>query len=157
MTTELLRPSSILGEFYIGDKPGTLQYKMEEDTIVRTVSLHDANNDTWTQRYIHKFTYEDLNNDNTDNLRRIMPDTSKAKEGDWQIILLREYKSDNDETVWLKGAMKNKKNGKIALMTSTNRSEQLNRPIKTLAPGWFVGHYRMSANISFWEELVSRM
>ena len=159
ITQPRLMPSSIPGEFYLGDKPGTLQYNMEEDTIIDAVRKHDTNADTWTQNYIHKFSYEDLDPDNRENLNRILSANGKYRKEKWEIILMREYKSKNgdDETVWLKGAMKNIKTGKIALMTSTNHWELMNQPIKTLTPGWFVGHYRMSANMSFWEELVSHM
>ncbi len=157
MTTKfLLRPSSVLGEYYLGDKPGTLQYDMEQSSILSAVSAHDKQNDLWTQKYSHEFSYEDINTD-TQELCRIMPNTPTAKKGDWEIILLREYRCKNSETIWLKGALKNRKNGNIALMTSTNRKELLKRPIKTLANEWFVGHYRMSATINFWGELANRI
>jgi hypothetical protein len=161
LTQPTLMPSSIPGEFYLGDRPGTLQYEMDEDTIINAVREHNPNTDTWSQKYIHQFDYEDLDpdNDKINNLRRIMSANGKYKNEKWEIIFMREYKSKNgdDKTIWLKGAMKNIKTGKIALMTSTNREDLLNRPIKTHTPGWFVGHYRMAANMSFWEELVCHM
>ena len=159
LTQPTLMPSSIPGEFYLGDKPGTLQYSMDKDAILGAVREYDTNSDTWSQKNIHQFVYEDLDPDNQENLNRIMPANGKYKKEKWEIIFIREYKYKNgdDKTVWLKGAMKNTKTGKIALMTSTDHGDLMNRPIKTKTPGWFVGHYRMSANMSFWEELACHM
>ena len=67
-------------------------------------------------------------------------------------------KSERENGVtWLKAALQNRNTGKIALLTSTNSKEILNRPIRTLDSEWFVGHYRMSAPIVFWQELVNRI
>ena len=67
-------------------------------------------------------------------------------------------KTKRDGVRWMKAALQNKITGKIALLTSTNCKEQLNRPISTLEGSeWFVGHYRMSAPIIFWKELKNRI
>ena len=143
-----LRPSSIPGEFYLGDKPGTLQYKKSTDEIIRAVSLmrdHDIENE---------FVICDHS---VDNIARSIPHT-RSKEwmrGKWQIILI--MKKEIGDVIWLKSAMRNRETGEIALLTSTNSKEQLKKPIKTMKEGWFVGHYRMSAPMSYWRELKNRI
>ncbi len=90
-----------------------------------------------------------------ENLQRVTPNTKNGKK-DWKILLIMKSERENG-VIWLKAALQNRKTGKIALLTSTNSKEQLNRPIKTLDSEWFVGHYRMSAPIVFWRELVNRL
>ena len=64
-------------------------------------------------------------------------------------------KYETGNIVYLKGAFE--MNGKIALLTSTNIKEELNRPIQTLDGTYYVGHYRMSAPFQFWKELFNRI
>jgi hypothetical protein len=146
---KMLRASSIPNEYYLGDKPGTLQYKKEADDIicaVRDSRIENQNN----RGYVlceHTLEY----------IKSVTPKTKTAKEGDWQVILIMKSNENDDGSTWLKCAMKNKKTGKIALMTSTNSKEKLARPIDSLENGWFIGHYRMSAPICFWKELSNRL
>lgn len=145
--SKMLRASSIPNEYYLGDKPGTLQYKKDANDIicaVRDLQIENQNNRGFV-----------LCEHTLDNINRVTPNTKTAKDGDWQVIII--MKRVEDGTTWLKCAMKNKKTGKIALMTSTNSKEKLSRPINSLENGWFVGHYRMSAPICFWKELSNRL
>ena len=148
----LLRLSSCENEYYLGDKPGTLQYTKDTDEIVKSVSEFEIANLSDNQ---YKSGFQ-LCEHNLDIIRSVIPNTQTAKRGDWQILMIMKKEID-DGTVWLKVGMRNRQNGKIALMTSTNRKDLLNRPIKSLNPGWFIGHYRMSAPIYFWEELANRI
>jgi hypothetical protein len=54
---------------------------------------------------------------------------------------------------WIKSALYNKENGRIALMTSCDKKDLFPRAIHTKDAKWFVGHYRMSAPLYFWREL----
>ena len=65
--------------------------------------------------------------------------------------------SEHDGEIWLKAALQDRLTGNIALLTSTNKKENLKRPLKTLEPAWYVGHYRMSAPVVFWKELLNRL
>jgi hypothetical protein len=70
-------------------------------------------------------------------------------------------RAENDSEIWLKAALLNKTTGKVALMSSANLRENIekrnNRAIKTVDGNWFVGHYRMSAPVVFWSELKNRL
>ena len=146
----MLRVSSIPHQFYLGDKPGTLQYQKDANEIVSAVSTFDTtfDNDCYYDYKICEHTLE--------TIKKVIPKTSTAKKCEWKIILIMRWELE-DGTVWLKSALQNKTNGKIALMTSTNKKEKLNRPINSLHPYWHIGHYRMSAPIHFWKELSNRI
>jgi hypothetical protein len=138
----MLKPSSVPNEYYFGDLPGTLQYKMKPDDLL----LLDLPKNTETCGY-------NLSSHSAENLKRITPHTKKQL---WRILLMMESKRDNGE-IWLKAAIQDRTTGDIALLTSTNKKEKLKRPIKTMDETWFVGHYRMSAPVVFWEELQNRL
>ena len=140
----MLRLSSIPNEYYLGDKPGTLQYSKECEEILRCICVDDR----------ETLGFE-LCEHSLENLKRLTPNTKHGKQ-DWRIILIMKSERENG-VVWLKAALQNKNTGKIALLTSTNSKENLKRPIRTLDREWFVGHYRMSAPIVFWRELVNRI
>ena len=140
----MLRISSLSNEYYLGDKPGSLQYSKEPEEILECLCIEDR----------QTLGFE-LCEHSLENLQRVTPNTKKGKQ-DWKILLIMKSERENGVT-WLKAALQNRKTGKIALLTSTNSKENLNRPIKTLDSEWFVGHYRMSAPIVFWRELVNRL
>ena len=72
--------------------------------------------------------------------------------------MIMEKNDDLDLNVlWVKQALLNRDTNNISLITSTNTKTRLNRPIKTLNGQWFVGHYRMSAPLYFWNELINRI
>lgn len=139
----MLRISSLSNEYYLGDKPGSLQYSKDPEEILGCLCIEDR----------QTLGFE-LCEHSLENLRRVIPHTQQKQE--WKILLIMKSERENGVT-WLKAALQNKRTGKIALLTSTNSKENLNRPIKTLDSEWFVGHYRMSAPIVFWQELVNRL
>lgn len=138
--------SSIPNEYYLGDLPGTLQYKKEPEDLK---NMHLIENDNTLGFVLCEHSLE--------NLKRVIPKTQSKKE--WKIILM--MKKEQDGETWLKTALLNKETGKIALLTSTNCKENLtrrgNRAVETLDMNWFVGHYRMAAPIMFWRELQNRL
>ena len=143
----MLKLSSIPHEYYFGDLPGNLQYKKDKDELITLVT--DGIDEETRGFQICEHSLE--------NLRRIVPQTQAKKK--WKILLMMS-RDDGHET-WLKAALLNTDTGKIALLTSTNSRENLerrnNRAIKTVDGSWFVGHYRMSAPIVFWRELKNRL
>ncbi len=70
-------------------------------------------------------------------------------------------KREDGEAIWLKAALMDMDTGKVALLTSTNARENLEREghqaATTLDGAWFVGRYRMCAPIVFWRELKNRL
>jgi hypothetical protein len=139
----MLCPSSIPNEFYLGDKPGTIQYNKDQNDIINSVKDIQSFNNGW-----------ELCDHSPENIDRIMPHTQKIRH--FKILLCMKKELPNG-TIWLKVGMENKKSKKIALLTSTNRKQLLKRPIKTFDSNWFVGHYRMSAPTYFWIELANRI
>ena len=76
----------------------------------------------------------------------------------WRVIMIMKKADDIDENIlWVKIALLNRYTNKIALLTSTNTKSRLPRPVKTQNQDWFVGHYRMSAPLFFWNELINRI
>ena len=142
----ILSPSSITNEYYFGDLPGTIQYKKEPEELIN-LQIPDNSND-------RGFT---LCEHNLENLHRIIPHTQKI--ANWKILLMMSTEVDGE--IWLKAALLNKTTGKVALLTSTNKKENLlrreHRAIETHDGTWFVGHYRMSAPVVFWRELKNRL
>ncbi len=139
----MLRLSSIPNEYYFGDLPGTIQYKVEPIDITN-LDIENNDNDCGYTLCEHSLV----------NLQRVTPTTQIDIE--WKIILMMKKQQDNGD-LWLKTALKNNTTGKIALLTSTNNKDNLHRPVKTIDENWFVGHYRMSAPIVFWRELKNRL
>ena len=143
----MLRLSTIPNEYYLGDLPGTIQYKKDTEEIISLDCDKEENN----CGYI-------LCDHTIENLRRTIPFTQRNKS--WKIILMMKKEELNGE-IWIKSALFNKTTGKIALLTTTNNRKNLeknhHRPVKTMDGDWFVGHYRMSAPIYFWKELKNRL
>ena len=143
-----LLESSISGQYYFGDLPGTLQYKLDQSKLkLLTVP---SNSDT--------FGYV-LAEHSLENKLRVTPDTHTAKQYDWKLMLVMKKEADGE--VWLKAALIDNSKNLIAVITSTNSLHNIvkngNRGIKSKYPGWFVGHYRMCAPAIFWTELVNRI
>jgi len=93
---------------------------------------------------------------------RLIPDTAKGRElldPDWKLILLMK-KTVSDSEIWLKGAFRHRETGRLALLTSTNGSENLTRiglrAMNSHDHQWSVGHFGMSAPWEFWKELAYR-
>jgi hypothetical protein len=142
----MIKASSVPNEYYLGDLPGTIQYSKDEQELINC-ELVDNELDCG-----YKFCEHSL-----ENLRRVTPLTQSKKE--FKIILM--MKAEVGTEIWIKTALLDKSTGKIALLTSTNSKQNLdrngNRGVKTVDGSWFVGHYRMSAPVIFWKELKNRL
>lgn len=142
----ILKPNSIANEYYLGNLPGTLQYskKPEELANIANIGIIDSNT---------SFTKVDPTKE---HLARLIPNTKTGRAGDWELLAV--FEKVVGEEIWIKGAMRNKKNGCIALMTTTNRETNIlrrnNRAIKSIGGEWFVGHYRMLAPMNFWRAVA---
>jgi len=139
----MIKPSSVPNEYYFGDKPGTLQYKKKPDDLL---AIELPENTEVRGFYLCEHSLK--------NLRRITPLTQKKT--DFKILLMMSSEHEGNN-IWLKAALQDRITGNIALLTATNKKENLKRPIKTLDGAWYVGHYRMSAPVVFWKELQNRL
>jgi len=151
-----IKYSSIPNEYYLGDLPGTLQYTIDQndilniDNIERTPLNGTIDVDRCGFELVeHSYEYYSA----------VIPNTTTGINNEWNMFLLMKKMVDGE--IWLKAALRNKKTGKIALMTSTNNINNLlkhnHRAIKSLNDEWFIGHYRMSAPMFFWRELQNRL
>lgn len=148
-----LKPNSIKhdnggNEYYLGNLPGTLQYKKtkEELTSIPNITLQDSD-----CGYIQVPATTDL-------LKRFVPDTPTGKKGDWELLVVFTSKALIGQT-WMKAALRDKKTGLIALMTSTDDEKNItlygNRALKSLEKGWYIGFYRMGAPMVFWRAVAA--
>ena len=144
-----LKSNSIPNEYYFGDLPGTLQYTLKEDDIK---GLEVPDNDDLRGFNIDYHTL--------DNKLRVIPNTTSGNKNEWKLILIMKKETDDGE-IWLKAALRNTTTQEIALMTSTNSSDNLtkrgNRYCVSHDPDWYIGRYRMSAPAIFWKELINRL
>jgi hypothetical protein len=143
----MLRLSSCANQYYCGDLPGTIQYNKEREELI---SLITEGIDEETRGF-------QICEHSLENLRRITPHTQAKRK--WKILLMMKLREG--DTIWLKAALMDTETGKIALLTSTNSMENLEREghrgLRTLDDSWFVGMYRMCAPIAFWRELKNRL
>jgi hypothetical protein len=143
----MLSNSSIQHEYYFGDLPGRLQYKKEINELINLTIPEEIDEECGFKLCEHS----------AENLKRTIPHTQRNIE--WKIILM--MKKEVNGIVWLKSALLNKNTGKIALISSTNDKNNLERihgrSVKTLDDEWFVGHFRMCAPVVFWRELKNRL
>jgi hypothetical protein len=150
--TTFTQSQTIPGEYFLGDFPGTLQYKMNPDNILEAVkSLDTTRGDLYCG-----YEYVDLSNDECEELiQAVIPDTATGNANTWTPLLLMRKKTGNE--IWLKGALQNNDTNEIALMTSTNSYDALiqtgSRGIHSHHPDWMIGHYRMVAPRTFWMTL----
>jgi hypothetical protein len=149
-----IKHSSIQNEYFLGDLPGTLQYNIEPNDILNIDNIEriplSIEEDRGGFEFVeHSYEYYSA----------VIPDTPTGTNNEWNMILLMKKMVDGE--IWLKAALRNKKTGKIALMTSTNNANNLlnhnHRAIQSLNDEWFIGHYRMSAPMFFWRELQNRL
>jgi hypothetical protein len=125
----MLKSSSIHNEFYLGDKPGTLQYKKLPNEICEAVSLLPENqNEDEERRWETVYTCSDLEDTSYDTTK-LLPNTKTANKGNWVALFVQNhsYRGGN----WIKSALYNKHDGRIALMTSCDKKELFPRPIHT--------------------------
>lgn len=143
----MLRLSSVPNEYYCGDLPGTLQYNKDKEELIGLVTEGIDEETRGFQLCEHSL----------ENLRRITPQSQAKRK--WKVLLM--MKREDGHEIWLKAALMDMDTGKVALLTSTNAKENLerrnNRTIRTVDGTWFVGHYRMSAPMVFWRELKNRL
>lgn len=147
-----IKHSSIQNEYYLGDLPGTLQYTIDPNDVL------DIDNIERTPDDVDRCGFEFVEH-SYEYYSAVIPNTATGINNEWNMFLL--MKKEVDGEIWLKAALRNKKTGKIALMTSTNNINNLlnhnHRAIKSLNDKWFIGHYRMSAPMFFWRELQNRL
>ncbi len=143
----MVQLSSIPHEYYLGDLPGNLQYSKDVQEIIDTDLPDDQDNCGYV-----------ICEHSPENLSRVIPHTQRRT--NWKILLMMRKEAEEGQ-VWLKAALLNKDTGKVALLTSTNDANNIerrgNRAIKSVEGNWAVGHYRMSAPILFWRELKNRL
>jgi hypothetical protein len=129
----------------LGVERGHLQYKVNKE-MLKEIPTTDSEMGKWK---IEELTI--------DNFKKALTYTKKQSE--WELILLMSA-TDGDE-IWYKSALKNKKTNEIATLTSTNKESNIlsrgNRAVKSHFAGWFVGHYRMTAPMCFWNELKKKL
>jgi hypothetical protein len=148
----MLKKSSIQNEYYFGDLPGRLQYNI--DILNYNLPNEDIITDGWR---LITYNLSDIKflGINHPYVRRLIPHTKKDISYIPLLIMIKE----KDGEIWLKGALLNPLTKKIALLTSTNHKQNItrsgHRAIKSLEDSWFIGHYRMSAPITFWALLQS--
>jgi len=152
--TSLISNTTIPGEYYLGDYPGTLQYKVKPDAVLKAVKDLDISNGDLECGFVQV----DLSNDPRaeEFIRASQPDTATANANTWTPLLI--LRKDLGDIIWLKTALRNDETGEIALMTSTNSYDTLiqtgGRGIHSHHPDWVIGHYRMVAPRIFWMELA---
>ena len=140
------------GEFYctskhdnLGVERGHLQYKVNKQ-MLKELPTTDSEMGKWK-----------IEENTIDNFKKAL--TYTKKQAEWELILLMSA-TDGDE-IWYKSALKNKKTNEIATLTSTNKESNIlsrgNRAVKSHFSGWYVGHYRMTAPMCFWNELKKKL
>lgn len=141
-----LKKSSVLNEYYLGDLPGTIQYKKDPEEIINCIIPDESNE--------HVLTFCEHSKENFERVLTLSQINNR-----WKILLM--MKAEFGEEIWLKTALQNRDTGKISLLTSTNKKENItkrgSRTVKTIDGKWYVGHYRMSAPLIFWKELKNRI
>ncbi len=134
--------------------PGLLQYYVKKETIIniKLDSKKLINQD-------YKEGYE-LENHTKENLLRLTPKTKIGKKfnGKWKILLVIKKISGGD--ICLKGALINIETNEIALISSINKSQQVNykyRLISSFDDEYKICQCKMIAPLLFWEELQNRI
>lgn len=152
MTT--LRPNSIPHEYYLGDLPGTLQYKKTVEELTTISNIEQIDDDCG---FVQIPASPEL-------MRRFIPKTKSGRDGDWTLLVVfkrDDIVAERGREIWMKAALLNRRNGCIALMTATNVEANIlsrgNRALKSMEDGWFVGFYRMGAPMIFWRTLSTRL
>lgn len=147
-----LYPATFPNEFFctgnhdnLGVERGHLQYKVNKQ-MLKEIPTTNSEMGKWK-----------IEENTIDNFKKALTYTKKQSE--WELILLMSA-TDGDE-IWYKSALKNKKTNEIATLTSTNKESNIlsrgNRAVKSHFSGWYVGHYRMTAPMCFWNELKKKL
>lgn len=139
--------NTIDNEYVLGDYSGTMQYKKTVDEIINGINI-DNPSENRRGFILEEHTIE--------NKLRLIPNTKTGNSNEWKLLLVMK-KIDENNVIWLKGALLNKETGNIALMTSTYNNNDIRDRYTYSKYGneWYVGRYRMSAPYFFWKELVN--
>jgi len=147
---------TIPGEYYLGDYPGTLQYKIQSTTILeamKTLDIIHGDLECGFRLVQDSVEQEKLG-------LAIIPDTTTGNANSWTPLVIMR-KDITEHEVWLKAALRNNDTNEIALITSTNSYDTLmnhgSRGIHSHDPDWVIGHYRMVAPRAFWIELAKKL
>jgi hypothetical protein len=130
--------------------PGLMQYKINPQDIINMdiENLKKTNLD-------YKRGCE-LENHTKENLMRLIPNTKTGNSVQWKLILV--IKEGNDDSICLKGALRNPITNEIAIMSSLNSYE--NYPYKicnSRDPQYKICQAKMLAPLLFWDELKNRL
>lgn len=135
-----LRESSIKNEYYFGDLPGTLQLRKDPHELAKLEVDHLSDIETnWKVV------------ENSDELFLKLLRKNKKIEGHELVCVFQAIGKEG--SIWLKGAILNKKTGLVYLMTSTNTRVLVPRPLDSHDHTYVIGHYRMCAPKIFWKHL----
>jgi hypothetical protein len=136
-------------EYYLGDLPGRLQYKKTVHELTTIPNIGTLDSDCGFVQIPVSPTLS----------KRFVPNTKTGRAGDWELLVVFKSERDEGKEIWMKGALRNKKDGRIALMTCTDKEATIlkykNRAIPSMERGWFVGHYRMGAPMVFWRAVAA--
>ena len=139
----VLKTNTIPGDYHCGDLPGNLQYQKSVPALATMVIPEGDHSAQGWERIA--LTH--------DVKKSLLGHTQNPT--DWTLVMA--MKRTDGDCIWIKGALRNKKTGNIGLMTCCSNEESIlrrgNRAMRSNADGWFVGRYRMSANLAFWASL----
>jgi len=129
-----------------------LQYniKLEHLKTLIIPSMENENKDNAIIQQDNEYKFIEISND----MKKRLLTHKKEKEKDKYTLLFAITKMENNDTIWIKGALQHTETKNIMLMTSTNNKSKLTRPIKTLDEKYFIGHYGMCAPLIFWNKLL---
>jgi hypothetical protein len=130
-----------------------LQYNIQLEhlkTLVITLSMENENKDNAIILQDNEYKFIEISSD----MKNRLITHKKEKEKDKYTLLFTITKMENNDTIWIKGALQHTETKNIMLMTSTNNKSKLTRPIKTLDETYFIGHYGMCAPLIFWNKLL---
>ena len=126
-----------------GIERGHLQYKIKPDILKDMIINNIEDNNIIIEENTEEY------------LKRLLPKTTRNGDcSNWKLLLVVKYKDNN----WIKGALLDKRTNLIALMTSANGKDKIiegnHRAISSHDDEWFIGHYRLTAPLKFWYELI---
>ena len=106
----MLRPSSVENEYFLGDKPGLMQYNKEIDEIKNCIP-NDISDEELNNNYGWKLcehTYENI-------IRSVPHSNTKFRNlENWRVIMIMKKADDIDENIlWVKIALLNRYTNKI--------------------------------------------
>ena len=130
--------------------PGTMQYKINPQDIITMDIEHLKKTNLDYKRGC------ELENHTKENLLRLIPNTQTGNSVQWKLILV--IKEGNDDSICLKGALRNPITNEIAIMSSLNSYE--NYPYKicnSKDPQYKICKSKMLAPLLFWDELKNRL